>query len=367
MENLGLASHNLFGGAYKGRRIVLTGHTGFKGSWLALWLTRMGAEVTGIDLPPETQPSHWDLLGLKIPEFIIDMRDSAQVARAVRDARPDLVIHMAAQSLVRRSYRAPADTWGTNIMGSVNVLEACRDLETLKGVLIITSDKVYANKESKNGYIEEDTLGGHDPYSASKAATELLVKSYRSSFFNRPGAALLATARAGNVIGGGDWAEDRLIADAVRAQMTGEDVVIRNPGAVRPWQHVLEPLSAYLMLGQGMLSGKANYASAWNVGPESKNSLRVSDVLDKMKHYWPDLGWNIVPDHALHETAALYLDSTKIKAALKWTSVMTIDEHIHMTAEWYRAFIEKNEILSEQQLLRYCLFAQDRKAPWVST
>ena len=233
----------------------MTGHTGFKGSWLSLWLAELAADVVGLALSPPTSPNHWDLIKLSVPENRVDVRDASAVAQVVQKARPELVFHLAAQSLVRRSYREPLESWSTNVMGTANLLEACRQADSVRAIVVVTSDKCYENLEQKRGYREDDRLSGHDPYSASKSATELVVSSYRSAFFNRANSPLIATARAGNVVGGGDWSEDRLVPDLIRAVASGSDLEIRSPDAVRPWQHVLESLSGYLLLGQRLLQG----------------------------------------------------------------------------------------------------------------
>ena len=364
MENLDLTALRLFGGVYQNCRVLVTGHTGFKGSWLSLWLSALGAQVTGLALPPETAQDHWNLLKLPITNITVDIRDRAAVNKAFQEARPDLVIHMAAQSLVRRSYTQSLETWDTNLMGTVNVLEACRDLSGLRGILVVTSDKCYANRETDNGYREDDPLGGHDPYSASKAAADIAASSYRSSFFSTPGAPLLATARAGNVIGGGDWARDRLIADVARAQSEGATLKIRNPQAVRPWQHVLEPLSAYLMLGQGLLKNDQRYARAWNIGPPAHESMSVSDLLKAIEKFWPGLAWETSSDSSMQETKKLTLDSAKISKELGWQAVLDQSEQIKMTAEWYQSYSVNRKIMSCDQLLLYCQNAQKRGAVW---
>ena len=313
----------------------------------------MGAQVTGLSLAPETAPNHWDLLKLAIPERRIDIRDSGALVQAVADAKPEIVFHMAAQSLVRRSYRLPLDTWSTNVMGTVNLLEACRGISSLRAMVVVTTDKCYENKESPQGYREDDRLGGHDPYSASKACTELAVTSYRDAFFSKAGTPLIATARAGNVIGGGDWAEDRLIPDLVRAQDRGESLAIRSPQATRPWQHVLEPIAGYLQLGARLLEGKKEFAEAWNFGPDSGSTLTVSALLERLRPDWPGMAWHAVPDSTLHETTMLQLDSGKARSKLKWRPALTIDQQLRMTAEWYRAFRERGEAISRQQLEFY--------------
>ncbi len=347
----------MFANVYQNCRVFLTGHTGFKGSWLALWLKSLGAQVTGLALDPETSPNHWDLLKLGMAEHRLDIRDAGAVARVVKDAKPDIVFHLAAQPLVRRSYRMPQETWGTNVMGTVNLMEACR--ETVQAMVIITSDKCYENRESSQGYTEEERLGGHDPYSASKAGTELAVASYRDAIFkSKP---LVATTRAGNVIGGGDWSEDRLIPDLARAQARGEPLIVRSPESVRPWQHVLEPLAGYLQLGQELLQGNKIFQGAWNFGPEKKDIMSVSEILKRLK-----ADYKVVPDTRLHETKLLMLDSAKARKDLKWRPLMSMDRQLDMTAEWYRAFLEHQSIISQAQLETYQAAAKSAGVMWAS-
>ena len=354
----------MFAERYRNRRVLLTGHTGFKGSWLALWLQSLGAQVTGLALAPDTAPNHWDLLKLSIPEHRVDIRDKDAVARVVKDSKPEIVFHLAAQSLVRRSYRVPVETWETNVMGSVNLLEACRAAPDLRAIVVITTDKCYENKESAKGYREDDRLGGHDPYSASKAAAELAVASYRDALFAGDNAPLIATTRAGNVIGGGDWCEDRLIPDLVRAQARGEALGVRSPGATRPWQHVLEPLAGYLQLGQALLDGKNDFEGAWNFGPDDSGALTVSALLDHLREDWPQLEWKTTPDKSLHETTMLQLDSSKARKTLNWKPVLSTRKQLAMTAEWYRAFREKGAVISSDQLAAYQDAAKSAKAAW---
>lgn len=344
---------------YRDRRVFLTGHTGFKGSWMALWLNMLGANVTGLALDPENSPSHWELLKLGMKDQRIDVRDRDSLTRAVKEAKPEIVFHLAAQPLVRRSYRMPVDTWATNVLGTVNLLDACRDLEGLKAVVVITTDKCYENLESGHAYREEDRLGGHDPYSASKAATEIAVASYRDAFFHQEGGPLLASARAGNVIGGGDWSEDRLIPDLVRAHAEGQSLGIRSPNATRPWQHVLESLCGYLQLGQRLLEGKKNFATAWNFGPDKKSELSVSQLLERMRPYWPGLAWHVEGTPSLHEAGLLQLDSSKARKELKWDPVLTLEEQLQMTAEWYHAYHETGMVITQQQLQAYMRKAGD--------
>jgi len=353
-----------FGGVFEGRKVLLTGHTGFKGSWLALWLQQLGAEVVGLALPPNTQPSHWDLLKLGIEEHRFDIRDYDAVRKLVARVQPELVFHLAAQPLVRRSYVDPLGTWATNVQGTAHVLEACRHAASVKAIVAVTTDKCYENQEWLWGYRENDPLGGHDPYSASKAGAELVAASYRKSYFSSQDAPLLATARAGNVIGGGDWSEDRLIPDLVRASARGESVEIRSPNATRPWQHVLESLSGYLLLGQRLLERQAGFAEAWNFGPDESGNQTVSAVLSRLTQSWGDLRWHLTGAIQPHEAGLLQLDSTKARTLLQWTPVWGLDEGLKQTAQWYRAHQEKGEVLSRQQLDAYVAAARSKNISW---
>lgn len=354
----------LFGELYRGRRVLLTGHTGFKGSWLALWLTELGADVTGAALPPDAAPNHWDLLGLDIPDHRLDIREYHALARVVKDVQPEIVFHLAAQPLVRRSYRDPLETWATNVMGTANLLEACRHTASVRAIMVVTTDKCYENRERERGYCETDRLGGHDPYSASKAAAELVAASYRSAFFHEAQAPLLATARTGNVIGGGDWSEDRLIPDLVRAIAVGHALEIRSPLATRPWQHVLESLSGYLLLGQKLLEGRREFAEAWNFGPEPEGNRTVADVLTRLKSHWPELGWKMTDRPQPHEAGLLYLDSTKAHTQLGWRPVWPLDEALAATADWYRAYLSDDGIESRSQLAAFIAQARANGQEW---
>jgi CDP-glucose 4,6-dehydratase len=356
-----------FGDIYTGRRVLVTGHTGFKGSWLALWLHELGAEVTGISLDPETEPNHWDLLGLPVRDLRFDIRDASWLAAAVSEARPEVVFHLAAQPLVRRSYRAPLDTWATNVIGTANLLEACRGVPDVKAIVAVTTDKVYRNNEWPWGYRETDALGGHDPYSASKAATELVIDSYRKSFFTSAGSPLIASARAGNVIGGGDWSEDRLIPDIVRAAARGASVEIRSPHSTRPWQHVLECLSGYLMLGQNLLGQEKAFAEAWNFGPEAGDNRTVSQVLEAMRAHWPEFSWHPSTVTHLHEANLLYLDAAKARSCLHWSPVWSLDVAISKTAQWYRSCLAGAGTSSRMQLHEYVGAAKEQRAIWSGT
>ncbi len=361
---------NLFGGIYKDKKVFLTGHTGFKGSWMSLWLNKLGAEVYGYSLKPLYEPSHYNLLGIKISETIDDIRDYNKLYNAIKNFKPDIVIHMAAQPLVRLSYREPRETFETNVMGAVNLLNACRGSDSVKAVVNITTDKCYENREWVWGYRENDPMGGHDPYSASKGCAELVTSAYRNSFFNidrygKDHSVLVSSVRAGNVIGGGDWSEDRLIPDIMKAVSRGEEVVIRSPESTRPWQHVLEPLSGYLMLGQKLLEGKREFAEAWNFGPGDEESITVKSVVESIKKSWPDLKYRLQPDCSNpHEAGLLKLDCSKAHIKLKWKGIWGAEQTFEKTASWYREFYKSKNIISTEQLVCYIKDAENIDTPW---
>jgi CDP-glucose 4,6-dehydratase len=357
-----------FGDIYRGKRVLVTGHTGFKGSWLSLWLNQQGAEVVGISLAPETQPNHWNLLNLDltVQHHELDIRNAMEVAGVFKAAQPEVVFHLAAQPLVRRSYRAPLETWSTNVMGTANVLEACRQTRSVRAILVVTTDKCYENQEWAWGYRETDRLGGHDPYSASKAGSELVAANYRKSYFNTDGAPLLATARSGNVIGGGDWSEDRLIPDLVRAMAAQQSLEIRSPNATRPWQHVLESLSGYLLLVQQLIEGAKNFDCAWNFGPERSSNHSVADVLNTLQAHWPEMQWHQTAAPQPHEANLLHLDSAKANGQLGWQPVWNLDTTLEKTADWYRIFQSSQTAISPQQLAHYVEAAQKAQVVWVS-
>ncbi|NTU70748.1 MAG: CDP-glucose 4,6-dehydratase [Coriobacteriia bacterium] len=336
-----VTSGELFGGVFRGRRVFLTGHTGFKGSWLAYWLTEMGAEVTGFALEPPTNPSLFVLAGIeaRLARHVIgDVRDAETLASAVAGARPEIVIHMAAQPLVRLSYEQPAETFAANVMGTVNLFEAIRPCESVRVVLNVTSDKCYENREWERAYREDDAMGGFDPYSASKGCSELVTAAYRRSFFDSGSGVRVASARAGNVIGGGDWAVDRIVPDCIRALTAGETVFVRNPGAVRPWQHVLEPLSGYLLLGQRLWESDGDrFAEGWNFGPADENGVEVAQLVDGVIAAWGSGQWGS-PDTSLqppHEATLLRLDISKARERLSWAPLWDVESTLERTARWY--------------------------------
>ena len=358
---------NLFCNIYRGRRVLVTGHTGFKGSWLVLWLRNLGAEVTGLALDPDTQPSHWSRLGLhEVADHRLDLRDAAAVRTIFDDHQPEIVFHLAAQPLVRRSYRDPTGTFASNVTGLVNLLEAVRGCPSMRVLVNATTDKVYAEHATAEGYRETDPLGGHDPYSSSKACAELVTDCYRKCFFSTPeSTARVATARAGNVIGGGDWAEDRLVPDLIRAASSGQALKVRHPGAIRPWQHVLEPLSGYLRLGQQLWSS-ADFADAWNFGPGAAGEVSVQQLTARLGMHWPAL--RIEHEHAaqLHEAAILRLNCDKARQQLAWHPVWSIDTALERTAHWYRGFEESGRLGSVDDLAAYIDDARRLGLEWAA-
>ena len=356
----------MFKGVYGGRKILVTGHTGFKGSWLSLWLSALGADVVGLSLPPTTDPNHWNLLKLNVESYFADIRDEVSIRNKIHAINPDMIFHLAAQPLVRRSYQEPLETWSTNVMGTANILNAARDLDSLKAVVVVTTDKCYENKEWAWGYREIDPLGGHDPYSASKGGSELVAASFRNSFFNLPTSALIASARAGNVIGGGDWSEDRLIPDLIRSIESNNALYIRSPNATRPWQHVLECLSGYLALGQQLLQGNESCAEAWNFGPERDGNRQVKEVLQTIKKHIPGFQWSQSEGLQPHEAQLLHLDSGKARENLSWKPVWSFEEGIEATVNWYKAWLDRKELISKAQLKAYCELARTRGLQWVS-
>ena len=337
--------------SFAGRRVLVTGHTGFKGSWLCLWLSRLGAKVSGFSDAIPTDPSHFALLQLDLDDRRGDICNPAAIDAAIAETRPEIIFHFAAQSLVRKAYSDPLTTYRANVLGTLAVLEAARK-SGVGAVVVATTDKVYRNDESGRRYREEDELGGADPYSASKACVELMARSYRESF-GGDGALLIATVRAGNVIGGGDWADDRLVPDLMRAAFSGATARIRNPRSTRPWQHVLDVLAGYLAIGGRLLAGERDCADAWNLGPASDASLSVQDLLDAIGAQLPQLRVDLRPDDSgRHEAALLQLDSTQAMRRLGWRPRWE-SEMIERTIAWYRAFYERGRVISGEQLDAY--------------
>lgn len=365
MESMELTA--CFSRIYAGTRVLVTGHTGFKGSWLCHWLNLLGAEVAGYALPPPTTPSHYALCRPCLArEWLADIREPSAFSTAVRDFRPTIIFHLAAQALVRPSYRTPLETFEVNTMGTAVVLDAIRDCPEVQAAVCITTDKCYRNRDWEWGYRETDELGGHDPYSASKACAELVVDSYRSAFFHTAQSPLIATARAGNVIGGGDWAEDRLIPDLARAVAAQKALIVRNPAATRPWQHVNESLAGYLLLGQRLLEGEKKVATAWNFGPTPRDNLAVADLLATMRRYWPELQSETPPPSgdAPHEARLLMLDCARARQQLGWQPVWELETGIKQTAAWYRAWLQKKKILTHNQIRDYITAAENRGQTW---
>jgi len=360
----------VFGDIYRGRRVLITGHTGFKGSWLAFWLNGLGAELCGVALPPEGTPNHWELLKCGMRSEFCDIRDLGRLTRIFDDFRPEAVFHLAAQPLVRRSYRDPAETFAVNVAGTANVLEAVRRCGSVRAAVVVTSDKCYENRELARGYREDDPMGGYDPYSASKGCAELVVASFRRSFFAPADHGvkhhtLVASGRAGNVLGGGDWAEDRLVPDIMRAAAKGETALIRNPASVRPWQHVLESLSGYLTLGGKLLAGGARFADGWNFGPADGTPVTVGEAAEALRREWPEIKLgSTAPTEAPHEAKTLALDCSKAACELDWHGVWSPAECFRRTARWYRDFYRNGKVDTAEDLEDYVAAARKAGLSW---
>lgn len=364
----------LFGGAFRGKRVFVTGHTGFKGSWLSLWLAQLGAEVHGYSLEPPTERNLFDEAKVEsclASHRIADVRDSHALFQVVQAVQPEFVFHLAAQSLVRQSYSAPRETYEINVMGTVNLLEAVRRVESVRVCQIVTSDKCYENQEWVYGYRENDPMGGYDPYSSSKGCAELIVSAYRRSFFPPEAVTAcgtsLASARAGNVIGGGDWALDRIVPDCIRALEAGEPILVRNPDAIRPWQHVLEPLSGYLHLAARQLRDPQTFSDAWNFGPSSAGNLPVREIVEMVIAEWgcagecevvsSSDGVRLAENAPLHEAGFLKLDITKTQNLLGWLPVLGVAEAVSATVGWYRERVHGE---SRTSSLNMCLSQIDQ-------
>ncbi|MHC4469759.1 MAG: CDP-glucose 4,6-dehydratase [Planctomycetota bacterium] len=365
--------------AFRDRSVLVTGHTGFKGGWLCTWLKMLGARVTGVALPPEAgRPSLFETAGVAqgLTSIMQDIRDLPGLLEVFSRHEPEIVLHLAAQALVRRSYADPVETHGTNVMGTVHVLEAIRRTPSVRTAVVISSDKCYENREIPgHAYSEKDPMGGHDPYSASKGATELVTASYRSSFFppadHATHGVALASARAGNVIGGGDWAEDRLIPDCIRALMSDTPIPIRNPRSVRPWQHVLEPLSGYLWLAARLAEEPVALAGPWNFGPRPEGEATVGEVADRVVAAWGEGSVEDLSDRqsdAPHEATWLKLDCAKAAAELAWEPVLPLEDSIRATVDWYSAVVRDPGIdggeLTRRQIGEYTRAARGASRPW---
>lgn len=361
----------MFNGAYEGKKVLVTGHTGFKGSWLCAWLLQLGADVCGYSVNIPTKPANFEILGLQnsIKHVEGNICNRSELLRTMREFQPHIVFHLAAQSLVRKSYNDPAITFETNVLGTMNVMECIRQCPSVGAGVIITSDKCYRNLEWDWGYRENDVLGGEDPYSSSKGCAELIIYSYIHSFFR--GTHCVASARAGNVIGGGDWAEDRIVPDAVRSWSRGEAVVIRNPGATRPWQHVLEPLSGYLWLGAKLLKNDTNVVGeAFNFGPAASVNQSVEQLLSVMAKYWPNAKWKTdqIDGNTRNESTLLKLCCDKALNLLGWKVILSFEETSAMTIEWYRTYYEQEKSqmfsLTNRQIGEYSSKARAERLLW---
>lgn len=347
---------------WNGKKVLITGHTGFKGSWLSLWLQHLGADVSGYALPAPTAPSLFDVAHVAANMYSVtgDIRDLARLKKVISDRSPDIIIHMAAQTIVRSSYSNPIETYSTNVMGTVNVLEAVRVSRTARVVLIVTSDKCYQDQGWIWGYRENDPMGGRDPYAGSKGCAELITSSYINSYFAPADYAshgvAVASARAGNAIGGGDWAQDRLIPDIVRAVTAGRPVVVRNPNAVRPWQHVLEPLNGYLMLAQKLWEYDPSYVGAWNFGPHGEDAKPVQWVVEAILSMWGN-GLQWIPDEGIHPAESNYfiVDSTKARRLLAWSEKLRLYTALKWVVEWHKPYQQGSDMrhVSEAEIKRF--------------
>lgn len=368
--------NELFGGVFSDKKVVITGDTGFKGAWLTLWLTEMGAHVTGVSIDIPTEPALFRVLQLekRIRHIEADIRDLALMQQIIREEEPDFLFHLAAQPIVSRSYSDPIETMQTNVMGTLHILEALRQYDKKCTAVFITSDKCYDNVEWIWGYKESDHLGGKDPYSASKGAAELMIKTYVHSYFSKSDSKIkLCSVRAGNVIGGGDWAENRIVPDCVRAWSEQQTVEIRNPNATRPWQHVLEPLSGYLLAAQALFESKNSiHGEPFNFGPDADQNKTVEELIKRLTYYWNESAeqlYRVTGDIQFHEAGLLKLNCDKALYYLHWKPILVFEETALFTSKWYKAYYEGTEdmfLFSKAQLESYVELANKRKAAWRS-
>lgn len=334
-------------GFWEGKRVFLTGHTGFKGSWLSLWLGSLGAKMKGYALEPSTVPALFSVARVAegMESDIGDVRELATLSASMAAFKPDIVIHMAAQPLVRLSYREPVETYATNVMGTAHVLESARHVDSVRCIVCVTSDKCYENQERDRGYCEDEPMGGHDPYSSSKGCAELVISAYRCSFFSAKEGPALASARAGNVIGGGDWADDRLIPDILRSFEKSAPVVIRNPHATRPWQHVLEPLAGYLALAEALWHDGQKFAEGWNFGPSDEDAWPVQQIVERMVQRWGEgARWELDGQEHPHEASFLKLDCGKVRVRLDWAPRWNLATALERTVEWHRDWLQNKDM-----------------------
>jgi CDP-glucose 4,6-dehydratase len=362
---------NILKKTFKNKNVIITGHTGFKGAWLTKWLLMLGANVRGISIDPITSPSLFEKLSLskQISDKRINILNRNKLSNAINLFEPDFVFHLAAQALVKESYKDPLITWDTNLIGTINVISSLRKINHKCVAVIITSDKCYKNKELRRGYRENDELGGYDPYSASKGAAEIAIQSYIKSFFNKKNNpnVHIAIGRAGNVIGGGDWSKDRILPDCIRSWSNENKVTIRSPNSTRPWQHVLEPLSGYLSLAERLSKNNKLHGEAFNFGPSESKSRTVMNVVTEMSKYWNNVKWTIIPDNKIKEAGLLKLNCHKAYKLLKWKSNMNFAQTIKMTAIWYKSYYtdKKNiTLLTEEQIDTFVVIAKDKNIYW---
>lgn len=360
---------NLFKQAYKNKTVLVTGHTGFKGSWLCIWLTKLGANVIGYSLEIPTNPNHFELLDIQMESIVGDIRDFDKLEKTISQYQPDIIFHLAAQPIVAKSYKDPIYTYTTNVMGTLNLFESSKK-NRVPVIVNITTDKVYENFENTVAFKETDSLGGYDPYSASKACSEIVTSSYRDSFFNvnkykKDHITLLASCRSGNVIGGGDWAEQRIMTDIIHSIMSKKILEIRSPNSIRPWQHVLEPLSGYLVLGQKLLDEKKEFATSWNFSSKEIQNVTVQEVVNLTKNYWNDFEYIFKEEEErFHESKILKLNCEKASKLLQWQTVWDIDTTVFRTILWYKSFYEKNRITTLDDIDSYVNDAVRKGLEW---